>query len=119
MFHSKPKVMSLCIVAAALLLCAGLVASQDSQPAKVAGMLVGIDEDANGNFTRVYLEDDSIGNILVADDEKGAELVAKAGTQVEITGTLVDQVNGDYALLIYVKNWAPLTENQPDTIDPE
>ena len=119
MFHNASKALSLAVVAGVLLLAVGPVASQEKgQIATIAGMLYGTDEDSNGNPTRVFLQDDNLGDILVADDEKGAELVAHAGTQVKITGTLVD-TEGDYDLMIYVDTWSPLPDNQPDTIDPE
>ncbi len=97
------------------MLLAGIATAEEpaGQEVTIAGMLVGIEEDQDGNPTRVYLQDDNLGPVLVADDAKGKELVARAGTQVEIHGRLVnlDSPEDDFGLLIHVQSWIPLGGN--------
>ena len=82
----------------------------EGQSATIAGMLVGVNEDQDGNFTRVYLQDDNLGAVLVADDEMGKKLVEHAGSQVEISGRLVELDGPElgFTLVIYVESWTPL-----------
>ena len=81
---------------------AGTVHAQEEE-ATVAGMLVGIYEDENGNFTRVYLQDDNLGAILIVDDENGKKLLELVGTQIEATGILEDLEGEDFAMQLHVK----------------
>jgi len=97
---------TLAVVSVALvsMVVAGAVPAQD-QEVHVAGMLVGFDEDDDGNFQRVYLEDDDLGPILVVDDETGKKLLELAGSQIEATGMLEDIEDGRFGLQIRVSSY--------------
>ena len=111
--NKKATIISLLSLLAIFLVISGVPAEDEGEPVTVAGMLVGIEEDADGSYTRVFLKSSRLGNILVADDENGAELVAHAGSQVEVVGNLVDEMDGEYDKVIHVSSWSPLADNRP------
>jgi len=103
-----------------LLLLAGpaTVAQGDGftpQEATVAGMVRGVDQDDQGNPRRVCIQDDNLPTpVLVVADEKGRELLALVGSQVEASGTLEHtddaEVEG-YDLLIRIESYRVLTDD--------
>jgi hypothetical protein len=87
------QTLSILIVLVLLALIAGSVAAEDPgfqpQQATIAGMVRGIDEDDEGHPRRVCIQDDNLPSpVLVADDDKGRELLTLVGSQVEASGTL-------------------------------
>jgi len=59
------------------------------QKATIAGMVRGIDENDQGIPQHVCIQDDNLPTpVLVVADEKGRELLALVGSQVEATGML-------------------------------
>jgi hypothetical protein len=111
--NRKATIVSLLSLLAICWISSGALAGDEGEAVTVAGMLVGIEEDADGNYTRVFLKDGRLGNILIANDENGSELVARAGSQVEVSGNLVDKMDGEYDMVLYVSSWSPLTDNTP------
>ena len=102
-------------------LCAGLAAilvggallAQEQEPGQehattLAGMLVGIDEDDDGDFERVYLQTEDLGPVLVVDDENGQKLLQMAGSQAEVTGALEDVDEGQFGMQIRVTGYRPI-----------
>jgi len=82
------------------------------QEGTIAGMVIGIDQDGDGNPQHVCIQDDNLGTpVLVVDDEKGRELLKVIGSQVEATGTLehTDEATVEgYDLQIRIKQYKVL-----------
>ena len=95
----------------AVILVGGALLAQEGeqgQATTLAGMLVGIDEDNNGDFERVYLQTENLGPVLVVNDENGQKLLHMAGSQVEVTGALEDVDDGEFGMQIRVSGYRPI-----------
>lgn len=84
--------------------------SAQEQEVTIAGMVVGIDENDDGEFERVYIQDDNLGQILVVDDANGKKLLELAGSQVEATGLLEDGATAldEFGMQIHIKTYRPI-----------
>jgi hypothetical protein len=105
----RARVRPLCAGLAVILACGALLAQEpEGQATTLAGMLVGIDEDDDGDFERVYLQTENLGPVLVVNDETGQKLLHMAGSQVEVTGALEDIDDGEFGMQIRVSGYRPI-----------
>jgi len=110
----RPTALALAATLAFALLPAGGIAGE-AQIVTISGTLVGIAEDNEGDYTRVFLQDEDLRRLLVANNDKGKELLDRAGSAVVVHGRLVDLDGPElgFTLEIYVESWKPLPERKP------
>ena len=110
----SPNGIALTVTLALALLPASAIAGE-AQYATISGTLVGIAEDNDGNYTRVFLQDEDLRRILVANNDKGKQLSNRAGSAGIVHGRLVELDGPElgFTLEIYVESWKPLPTRKP------
>lgn len=93
----------------------GLVAAETA-PQTVRGELGIAEEDDDGNVSRVYVYDLDRGSVLIADTDKGRELLRHLGATVKVKGSLAESDDPAYDWVIDVMSFEvqDLDEDDPD-----